>query len=136
MKKSILFAMLFAGLLVASCVKDEGPVSAQEQPGQVTFDDVLPVFQEKCTSCHNTESAEYNGHLDLTETQAYGELVNKVSYSYAPAVRVVPGNAGESVLIAKIKNTGEYGAGMPLSGELSGEQIELIENWVNSGAEE
>lgn len=96
--------------------------------------DIQPLLTASCTgsSCHDSSSPAAG--LDLTEGSAHGELVGVVSTFYAPALRVVAGNAGDSVLWNKVANTGRFGGKMPPGGRFPASSTQLIEDWINAGA--
>ncbi|HEX3015957.1 MAG TPA: cytochrome b N-terminal domain-containing protein [Desulfobacteria bacterium] len=78
---------------------------------------IAPIFQSKCISCHSSSSGNYA--LD----------------SYAGVVKqnVVPGNPDGSKLILKLE--GKDQPQMPLGqNPLSKDQIQTIKNWVQDGA--
>jgi len=101
------------------------------------------IFNPTCTTsfCHDVQGM--SGGLVLVEGVSYGNLVG-VPPSNAPAraagfLRVDPGNTENSFLLLKVTGPMNpvYGLRMP-SGmpPLSADQIELISNWIASGAAE
>ena len=81
--------------------------------------------------CHGS-----SGGLNLSEEVSYNNLVNVISQGYAPALRVEPGNATNSVLWNKVSGTGN-GTQMPSSDCcLESETVNSIENWINEGAQD
>ena len=104
---------LFAGLLGA------------QTPSKIDFRrDIQPLFQEHCVGCHGP--AQQMGGMRLDRR------------SSAMAIRggttIGPGNAAGSRLYLKLIGT-KYGSRMPPTGPLSAEQINLIKNWIDQGAE-
>lgn len=89
-----------------------------------------------CTSCHNTQLANFNGRLDLTGANAYNRLVGAPSTGKPGAVRVVPGDPENSYLVHKLEGrAGIVGLRMPISGPyLTDGQIAIIERWIETGA--
>jgi len=89
-----------------------------------------------CTDCHNTRFASVNGGLDLSHDAAYASLVGVPSGAKPGAVRVVPGDAGNSYLIHKLEGrSGIVGLRMPISGPyLTTGQIAVIQRWIELGA--
>jgi mono/diheme cytochrome c family protein len=86
--------------------------------------DVLPIFLVKCTGCHGTmggwEASNYTG---VMTTGAHNPVV-------------IPGNALNSLLVQKIQGTQQIGSLMPPSGKLSDTEIQIIIDWINTGATE
>ena len=110
-----------------------GGICEDEVPGEgVSFaDDVVPIFDANCTSCHGVQ-----GGLNLS-VDPYEELVNVESADCAPEVRVVPEDADGSYLIMKLEGSPDIcGVQMPQGGQLGSEDIETIRQWIDEGAED
>ncbi|KAA3662521.1 MAG: hypothetical protein DWQ10_02210 [Calditrichaeota bacterium] len=109
--------------------KDENPVTAFK------FSEIQDnVFSVSCafSGCHDT--ATKRGNLDLSETNAYGNLVNVASTGNPDMLRVAPGSSSDSYLIAKL--TGNGTSQMPPNGNaLSQETIDKIKAWIDDGAQ-
>lgn len=92
--------------------------------GSVSFTkDILPIFQNTCVSCHGGDKTEKG--LDL-KTYA-----SAMAGSQRGAVIVV-GDAGNSLLFMSVAS-----GKMPKRGDkLTSEQIQLIMNWINAGAQD
>jgi cytochrome c peroxidase len=91
---------------------------------------VQGIFAGSCVGCH-----PQMGSLDLKTPQtAYANLVNVTAVGCAGRVRVVPGNASTSYLIAKLRGaSGICGARMPATGGMLPEaSIQAVEAWINS----
>lgn len=95
---------------------------------------IQPIFNSRCAvaGCHAAPSPKAG--MDLSAGLSYANTVNVTSTGYAPAVRVVPGDTGASVLFNKITNTGVYGGGMPPGGPITASQTALIQTWILEGA--
>jgi len=109
---------------LGSLVIGVGLLGAQT-PNKVDFRrDIQPLFQEQCIGCHGP--AQQMGGMRLDRR------------SSAMAIRggttIGPGNADGSRLYLKLVGT-KYGTRMPPTGPLSAEQINLIKNWIDQGAE-
>ena len=90
--------------------------------------DIRPILSERCFRCHGPDEAARAGGLRLDE---YDGAVEERDGKRA----VTPGAPGKSDLIARIK-TEDASRRMPLGGDaLTSDQIELLEEWVASGAE-
>lgn len=121
--------------LTISCTKDIGPYEPEVVLTTVSFStDIQPIFDTNCISCHNTANNQFYAYLDLSNGVSYADLVNVTSNGYAPNKRVVTGDAAASVLWGKVNNSLAFGSNMPLGGELSSAEKELIRVWINEGA--
>jgi hypothetical protein len=106
-----------AGAVVDAGTVDAGPLDA----GPASFaNDVLPFLNSKCINCHNF---------------SYTTLVNANSVgSCSTLKRVVPGDAGASVIYTKIVSP-ICGGAMPPSGSVSSAEITAIRRWIAEGAQ-
>lgn len=83
--------------------------------GVVTYNaDIRPVLQQKCVNCHSPGGVVSGKPLD-----SYSNVRNFIS----------PGNAASSRLIQAID-------GGSMSGRLTGDEIDLFEEWIDQGAKE
>jgi hypothetical protein len=123
--KIISFCLVF-GLIVLILRADVA--RCQEKPD---FNrDILPILSENCFACHGPDEKVREAGLRLDqEASAFGELESG-------NVAVVRGKSAESELVARINSTDDdVHMPPPDSGKsLTEEQIELITNWINSGA--
>lgn len=78
---------------------------------------IQPIFDESCTNCHG-----YSGGLALGN---YDQLMSGGNNGDL----VIPGDYQNSILWQRI-DSGE----MPPAGDISNDQLELIENWIMQGA--
>ncbi len=91
------------------------------------------VFDRTCVACHGE-----GRWLDLSAGASYRTLVNQPSSVFEGRMRVLPGDAAESVLYT-ILTTGEsadLGTDHQTQFTLSEEQFALIEDWIDDGAKE
>jgi hypothetical protein len=89
-----------------------------------------------CTECHNAVGSRFNG-LDLSSAVAHANLVNVGSRGKPGAIRVIPGDPGNSYLIHKLEGRpGIVGERMPrTSGPfLTDGQLLVIRRWIELGA--
>lgn len=87
-----------------------------------------------CTnsSCHGT--AKQAG-LDLTEGNAYANLVNVPSTDEPNQTRVIPGDAPNSYLVIKLEGRQSFGVQMPNGlPPLDSTDMANIKNWIAKGA--
>src|SRR5262249_35536962 len=83
---------------------------------------VRPILATECFSCHT--DAELGGlRLDSREAMLRGGKTG-------PAI--VPGDPDKSLLITALRQTGELK--MPKGGKLKSDQIEVLAQWIRSGA--
>lgn len=98
-------------------------VSAEDMP---TYNrDIRPILSDRCFTCHGPDSAARQAdlRLDLEE--------------YAHAVAVVPGDAEESELIARVSSDDPELVMPPRESKraaLSPEQVETLRRWIDAGA--
>ena len=92
---------------------------------------IQPIFDTNCTICHGG-----SGGLDLSEDVSYNKLYDVDAQNYS-GKRVKPYDAANSILWNKIANTGTYGGAMPQgSSSLNADEAQLIETWINEGAQD
>jgi hypothetical protein len=104
------------------------PVFSIDVFAQVDYDDdIQPIFNARCTSCHGNQSG-----VTLT---SYEATMESVGDQYERLI-VVPGDPDQSPLVDKIEANPEFGSRMPQGGTLSSEQIGLIRQWIAEGANE
>lgn len=113
--------LLLAATIAASCFlfpsKNKIDFNAQ----------VKPIFNKKCIACHGGVKQQSEFSLLFRE-----EALKKAkSGKYA----IVPGDAGKSELIRRVKEK-DAEERMPYKHEpLSSEEIAILEQWINEGAE-
>lgn len=84
---------------------------------------IEPIFQEKCSACHNHTTRKGDLNLDSYESLKTGGKRG------AP---IVPGKSAESLLVKMIEGT--IKPRMPLGDELSADDIKTIKSWIDAGA--
>lgn len=102
------------------------PVMAQES-GEVTYQDIAPLLNERCVMCHNGPAAPLGLALNGFDGVLKGSSNGPV---------VVAGDPAGSELIKRIRGTSQ--PRMPMTGPpyLSEEEIALFEAWVAGGLKE
>ena len=103
-------------------VPADQPTAAPAAATGVSFaNDVLPILNSRCLNCHGGDRIE-EGLL----VGSYGELM--AGSANGPVI--VPGDAGDSLLVELVENQK-----MPKRGpKLTPPQVQLIVDWVNQGA--
>src|SRR5580692_3599118 len=86
--------------------------------------EIQPLFQQHCSECHGSTQQMGGMRLDRRSSAmaVYG------------GTTIGPGNAEGSRLYLKLIGT-KYGGQMPPTGALSREQIKLVKDWIDQGAE-
>jgi hypothetical protein len=111
--------------------------------GMVSFsNDIQPIFDARCTRCHNPDL--FRGTLDLTQGNAYANLVSQPTSEGCMAevpdsVRVVPFDPQSSMIWLKtMPDDSRCGRPMPLGtdglGIIAPDEFALIETWIVQGA--
>lgn len=120
-------------VLFSACGSEQGPgESRSATPCPTNLQEVATqVFQPSCVAagCHG--SADRAGGLDLESNALELELYGQPAALCDGQVRVVPGDAASSYLIAKLRGTNACGAPMPMGGALATEAIDCIAAWID-----
>lgn len=131
-------------LLIHSCSDNSTGPTSENTPDSnnnnnnntvATFSEInTSVFQASCafSGCHASNSRQAG--LDLSSSNAYGNLVGVASTQNPGMKRVDPGNSANSYILKKLKGDGT--TRMPLrQAALSQEKIDMITAWIDAGAE-
>lgn len=103
------------------------PVPETSQPAVDFTQEIQPLLAKHCYSCHGPDVQEGGLRLDQQD-QAFQQLESE-------ATAIVPRHPEQSELIARITSQDE-GLQMPPEGErLSRGQIDLLQKWIQQGAE-
>jgi hypothetical protein len=94
------------------------------------------VLSQRCIGCHNGSTRFLPAVLNLTDGNAYANLVGVSSIQRPALQRVAPGDPDNSYLIHKVEGrAGIGGQRMPLNGTaLTDGQILVIQRWIELGA--
>lgn len=122
-----------------SCSNDKGA----ESPCVSFANDIQPIFDNRCTRCHNPD--RLLGGLDLSPCSSYANLVNQPTsptcmMTVPDSVRVVPCDPPSSMLWLKTRpDDGRCGVPMPFGsaglGVIAPDEFLLIETWIVQGAQ-
>lgn len=98
---------------------------------------IQPIFTRSCTTIGCHDSLGRAADLDLSEGNAYRNLVNVRSSQNSSWIRVVPGDPVQSLLYLKVlEDNPPVGRRMPWGGPpLSQEEITRIRLWIEQGAQ-
>ena len=91
------------------------------------------VFTPVCTACHAGAGAPQGLRLDPANSSA--SLIGVPSNQVPTSLRVAPGDAQASYLIAKLDGSAAVGSRMPFGGPyLDAATIAVIREWIDQGA--
>lgn len=88
---------------------------------------IQPIFNASCTSCHGGTSDVYLNSYTATMASVGDKYDKKI---------VSPGDPAGSPLYEKLLPNPSKGARMPIGGQLTQAQIDLIRTWIAEGASE
>ncbi len=126
--KTLLFLTAFAASAGICCLTAKGQSELKsDQHAELFTLEVLPLLKSKCFGCHGRDAKDIQGDYDL-RTRA---TALRGGESGDPAI--VPGKPDESPLLEAIR---WEGLEMPPkeNDRLSEQQIDLIHQWIESGA--
>lgn len=137
---SLAISLIAMALGAIACSSgDNGPPTGPQPPAAITFSGVVQtIFNQSCATsqCHAGASPQEN--MNLSQGQAYANIVNVPSQQVAGLLRVDPERPDSSYLILKLEgNAGAVGGmatQMPLGGALAQAQIDSIRSWITNGA--
>jgi hypothetical protein len=95
-------------------------------------DNIQPIFDQNCASCHSAAGAASATGLFLDQASSYSSLVNQTA-KLSPGTRVVPFDADNSVLMQRLLGTNGL-IQMPPAGPLPAPETLLIKAWIIMGA--
>lgn len=137
-QRNILLTLLCSSALVLSSCGDSstgpgngnGNGNGNGEPLEPTFTNVQEIFTGNCGNCHIGQAT--NG----VRLDSYDNVMNSNGQQYGGPV-VVEGEPDNSPLVDKIEADPEQGARMPQGGPyLSNEEISLIRDWIDEGAQD
>ncbi len=118
-------ALFLATPLFLSATEPEAVISFSAEDIAFFEKKIRPLLVDRCHACHSQQAETIEGGLRLDSRQAMlsgGET--------GPVI--VPGNAGQSLLIESIHYGGTYE--MPPDSKLPADEIQLLNRWVQMGA--
>ena len=140
-----ILALGLAVLGLSACGNDPAPTPTAPTPAEPESEpdpDPSPntlsniqslVFSPTCVVCHGDADAEAG--LNLEEGKSFDSLVN-VSSTQVALNLVEPNDAENSYLIHKLEDRADIeGDRMPPDDPLSSEDIDVIKQWINEGAQ-
>ncbi len=127
--KKILPFLLILFLYSSNCINNVEDLSEpSDEPIDVSYaNDVQPIFNAQCTSCH--------GAIGGISFEDYARTTSGNSNNYGASL-IIAGDADASGLIEKLGPNPEFGETMPQNGFLSNDEIATIRAWINQGAKD
>ncbi len=125
----IIIIFLITIWVISGCEhhKDEFEPSITDE---LTFADILNYVFVSCSACH-LNGSNY-GELDLSE---YENIVNVPSFERPELFRIVPNDLDNSYIYMKVTGAeGIVGNRMPIGGQMTVEQLDLLQDWILAGA--
>lgn len=97
---------------------------------QVSFkQDVMPILQERCVSCHKVGGSGYNA--SGLSMESYDNLMKGTKFGPV----IIPGYSFSSTLQILVEHKADSSINMPKQlPRLPQDQVELIGKWINQGA--
>ena len=126
-----------ASLALAGCDEKLSDLTGPTPNLQPTLSSIQSeIFSQRCVGCHTNVGRVPPMGLNLTEGNAYANLVGVAARGKAGATRVVPGDPENSYIIHKLEGrAGISGVRMPFAGTpLTDGQILVIKRWIELGA--
>src|SRR5215472_16194738 len=97
-----------------------------QTPAKIDFRrDVQPILKSNCYGCHGPSQQMNNFRLDRRLNAMRGGTIAVIA----------PGSSQSSHLYLRLISQDRIGAPMPPTGPLPKEQVEVIKNWIDQGAE-
>ena len=104
----------------------------KQKDKELTFAKILNDVFVSCSACHLDGAS--SGGLDLSK---YENIVNKKSTEKPGLMHIKPGDPDNSYLYMKVTEAeGISGGLMPLGGQLTTNQLDLLRDWILAGAPE
>ena len=118
-------AVALLGLLSAPSSRAQTPDRARDRAAVNYETEVRPILANRCFGCHGPRQQQSGLRLDLRQNALRGGDYGVV---------IVPGKSVESKLIQRLIGS-DAGLQMPPTGELPPEEIAVLRNWIDSGAD-
>jgi ankyrin repeat protein/mono/diheme cytochrome c family protein len=118
-------AVALLGILNAASSRAQTPAGVQSLAAVNYEQEVRPILANRCFGCHGPRQQQSGLRLDLRQNALRGGDYGVV---------IVPGKSAESKLIQRLIGS-DAGLQMPPTGELPPEEIAVLRNWIDSGAD-
>ncbi len=132
-----LFILISALILLVACSEEKSSPTAPNSTAISFANDVQPIFNNNCIGCHAPGGPAPAQLLNLSAGVSFANLVNKPSAQDSTWLLVDPTDDSKSLLYHKLKGTATVGpnAVMPPAGPLANDVVDIIEQWLNEGAQ-
>jgi uncharacterized membrane protein len=100
-------------------------IPAATRHGVLTYNDVQPIFADRCYNCHSQKEQKADLRTDSLQALLTGG-------ESGPAI--VPNDLENSLLLQRVKGLGEDQRMPPKGPPLTPAQIHMIEQWIQAGA--
>ena len=118
--------VLFVAILILARGTLVRPEITLQQTERVDFaQDIYPIFEQSCHSCHGSEQQLGQLRLDSREAVLRGGQSGPV---------IQPGKADESLLYQRVLGLNNL-TRMPMGGQLADGKIDRIRTWIEEGSE-
>lgn len=129
----LIILLLFLTILT-SCEENLKYNCIDEQPTEtIKFSEVQEIFNNNCTSCHNTQTKSLFADLDLSG-DSYSKIVNVLSTQRTNEFLIKEFSLDSSYLYRKIIGQNIEKAKMPTDKDLNQININKIKLWIEQGA--
>lgn len=120
------FAIAFCALLLVCRT-----ARSAEAPRLQYHRDIQPILSDTCFACHGPDAGQRQAGLRLDHREV------AIAPADSGSIAIVPGKSAESELVARITSTDPDMRMPPEEGikKLSPEQIALLKQWIDEGAE-
>ena len=146
MRRASALAVAVVVLTAAGCDEKLSDVAGPTPNLEPTFSSIqTEIFnstdaagRSRCVACHTNQGRTPAAGLNLTEGNAYANIVNVASSGKPGEIRVIPGDPDNSYLVRKIEGGPNIvGERMPRTGGpyLTPGQISIIRRWIALGAQ-
>src|SRR6266545_1835673 len=118
-------AVTLLGIVNVPSSRAQTSDGAQDRTAVSYEQQVRPILANRCFSCHGPRQQQSGLRLDLRQNALRGGDYGVV---------IVPGKSAESKLIQRLVGS-DAGLQMPPTGALPPEEIAVLRNWIDSGAD-
>ena len=118
-------AVALLGIVNVPSSRAQTPAGVLDRAAVNYEQDVRPILANRCFGCHGPRQQQSGLRLDLRQNALRGGDYGVV---------IVPGQSAESKLIQRLVGS-EGGLQMPPTGELPPEEIAVLRNWIDAGAD-
>ena len=100
---------------------------------KIKYSEIQEIFNNNCTSCHNTQLKSFYADLDLSG-DSYNRIVNQFSTERPNEFLIKENSIDSSYLYRKLINSNIEESQMPPTSNLNQALINKIKLWIEQGA--